>query len=115
MNLSRGLVLVGDDDERVDLEVAERQVSYRSALGNTLYSRELAVNVDGIQSRDEVDENIVHTLRNLLQEGSSNLLVRRELLKVDGDKKLLSLLIDITNIDTTLVGEKDPITLKRDC
>jgi hypothetical protein len=50
----------------------------------------------------------VNTLGNLLQEGGSDLLVRGVLLE-----KLLSLLVDITNINTTLVGEKDPITLKR--
>ncbi len=55
----------------------------------------------------------MNTLRNLLQESGSNLLVGRVLLEVDGDEKLLSLLINITDIDTTLVGEEDPITLKR--
>jgi hypothetical protein len=79
-----------------------------------LYSRELAVDVDSVQPRDEVNEHIVDTLGNLLQKGGSNLLVGRVLLQVDGDEKLLSLLVDITNIDTTLVGEEDPITLKRD-
>jgi hypothetical protein len=79
-----------------------------------LYSRELAVDVDSVQPRDEVNEDIVNTLGNLLQESGSDLLVRRVLLQVDGDEKLLSLLVDITNIDTTLVGEEDPITLKRD-
>ena len=77
-------------------------------------SRELAVNIDGVQPRDEVNEDIVHTLGDLLQESGSNLLVRRELLEVDGNEKLLSLLVDITNVNTTLVGEEDPITLKRD-
>jgi len=79
-----------------------------------LDSRELAVNIDGVQPRDEVNEDIVHTLGDLLQESGSNLLVRRELLEVDGNEKLLSLLVDITNVNTTLVGEEDPITLKRD-
>lgn len=79
-----------------------------------MYSRELAVDVDSVQPRDEVNEDIVNTLGNLLQESGSDLLVRRVLLQVDGDEKLLSLLVDITNIDTTLVGEEDPITLKRD-
>jgi hypothetical protein len=96
VDLSRGLVLVGDDNERVDLEVSE-----------------LAVNVDGVQPRDEVNEDIVNTLGNLLQEGGGDLLVRGVLLQVNGNEKLLSLLVDITNINTTLVGEKDPITLKR--
>jgi hypothetical protein len=77
-------------------------------------SRELAVDVDGIEPRDEVNEDIVNTLRNLLQESGGDLLVRGELLEVDRNEKLLSLLVNITNIDTTLVGEEDPITLKRD-
>lgn len=78
-----------------------------------MYLRELAVNVDGVQPRDEVNEDIVNTLRNLLQKSGGDLLVRRVFLEVDRNEKLLSLLIDITNIDTTLVGEEDPITLKR--
>ena len=53
----------------------------------------------------------MYTLRNLAQEGGSDLLVGWVLLEVDGNEKLLSLLIDIANINTTLVGEEDPITL----
>ena len=75
--------------------------------------RELAVDVDGIESGDEVDEDVVHALGDLLQKGGSNLLVGGILLEVDRDEELLSLLVDITNIDTTLVGEQDPITLER--
>lgn len=56
----------------------------------------------------------MHTLGNLLEESGSNLLVRRELLEVDGNEELLSLLVDITNVNTTLVGEENPITLKRE-
>ena len=55
----------------------------------------------------------MNTLGNLLQKGGSDLLVRGVLLQVNGNEKLLGLLVDITNINTTLVGEKDPITLKR--
>ena len=51
------------------------------------------------------------TLRNLLEESGSNLLVRGVLSKVDGDQELLSLGVDIADINTTLVGEKDGITL----
>lgn len=54
----------------------------------------------------------MHTLGNLAQEGRCNLLIGREFLEVDRDKKLLSLLINITDIDTTLMGEKDPIALR---
>ena len=79
-----------------------------------MYLRELAINVDSIQPRDEVNEDIVDTLRNLLQESGGDLLVRGELLEVDRNEKLLSLLVNIANINTTLVGEEDPITLKWD-
>lgn len=56
----------------------------------------------------------MNTLRDLLQESGSNLLVGRVFLEVDGNEKLLSLLVNITNINTTLVGEEDPITLQRE-
>ena len=55
------------------------------------------------------------SLRNLVQEGGSDGLVGREVAEVDGDEKLLGLRVDITNIDTTLVGEVDPIALMRQC
>ncbi len=58
VDFSRGLVSVGDDDQGVDLEVCE-----------------LAVDVDGVKTHDEVNEDIVDTLRNLLEKGSSKLLV----------------------------------------
>lgn len=54
-------------------------------------------------------------LGDLLEKSSSNLLVGWVLLEVDGNEELLSLLINITNIDTTLVSEEDPVTLKRQC
>jgi hypothetical protein len=53
----------------------------------------------------------VDTLGHLAQQVGRDLLVRRVLLEVDGDEQLLRLLVDIANIDTTLVGEQDPITL----
>lgn len=53
------------------------------------------------------------TLGDLAQQGASDGLVGRVVLEVDGDEKLLSLLINITDIDTTLVGEEDPVTLER--
>jgi len=58
VNLSRCSIGIWDDNERVDLEVCE-----------------LAVNVDGVQSGNEVDEDIVYTLWYLLEERSSNLFV----------------------------------------
>lgn len=53
------------------------------------------------------------TLGDLAQQGAGDGLVGRVVLEVDGDEKLLSLLINITDIDTTLVGEEDPVTLER--
>jgi hypothetical protein len=94
VDLGGGGVSVGDNNQRVDLEVGE-----------------LAVNVDGVQARDEVNQDIVNTLGDLAQQGRGNLLVGGVLLKVDGDQQLLSLSIDITDINTTLVGEEDPVTL----
>lgn len=57
-----GGILVRDDNEGVDLEVGE-----------------LAVNVDGVQAADEVDQDVVDTLGNLLQQGRGDLLVGRVL------------------------------------
>jgi len=57
----------------------------------------------------------VHALGDLAQKSLGDGLVGGVLLEVDGDEKLFSLLVDITNIDTTLVGEEDPVTLKRTC
>ena len=53
------------------------------------------------------------TLGDLAQQGAGDGLVGRVVLEVDGDEKLLSLLVNITYIDTTLVGEEDPVTLER--
>lgn len=53
----------------------------------------------------------MNTLRDLLQESGSNLLVGGVLGKVDGNEKLLSLSVNVANIDTSLVGEEDPVAL----
>lgn len=54
------------------------------------------------------------TLGDLLQERGGDLLVGGVLSEVDGNEKLLSLLVDITDIDTTLVCEEDPVALTRE-
>ena len=94
MNFGGGGIGVGNDNERVDLEVGE-----------------LRVDVDGVEADDEVEQDIVDTLRDVLQERLSQLLMCREFLEVNWDKDLLGLLVNITDIDTTLVGEEDPVTL----
>ena len=52
------------------------------------------------------------TLGDLLKESSSDLLVGGVLSEVDGDQELLSLSVDITDINTSLVGEENPVALK---
>lgn len=54
----------------------------------------------------------MYSLRDILQEGLSQLLVCRELLEVDRDENFLGLFVDVADIDTTLVGEEDPVTLR---
>jgi hypothetical protein len=53
----------------------------------------------------------VDTLGNLLEKSSGNLLVGGVLSEVDGNQELLSLGVNITDINTTLVGEEDPVAL----
>jgi hypothetical protein len=55
----------------------------------------------------------VQALGDLGEEASSNLLVGGVFSEVDGNQDLLSLGIDIANIDTTLVCEQDPVALKQ--
>ena len=95
VHLGRGSIGVGDDNQRVDLQVGE-----------------LAVHVDGVQAGDEVHQDIVHALGDLAQQGSGNLVVGGVVLKVDGDQQLLCLGVDITDVDTTLVSEENPVTLE---
>lgn len=54
----------------------------------------------------------MNTLGDLAQQGRGDLLVGGVLLEVDGDQQLLGLSIDITDINTTLVGEEDPVALE---
>lgn len=53
----------------------------------------------------------MNALWHLLQESCGNLVVRWVLSKIDRDEELLSLLIDIADIDTALVCEENPIAL----
>jgi hypothetical protein len=53
----------------------------------------------------------VDALGHLRQKSLCDLLIGRVLREVDGDEELLSLLIDVTNIDTTFVSEEDPVAL----
>lgn len=48
----------------------------------------------------------------LAEEALGDLLVAGVLLEVHGDQELLSLSVNITNLDTTLVVEENPVALK---
>lgn len=95
VDIGGGDIGVGDDDEGVDLEVGE-----------------LAVDVDGVKAGDEVNEDVVDTGGDLAEEALGDLLVAGVLLEVHGDQELLSLSVNITNLDTTLVVEENPVALK---
>ncbi len=58
MDFSGCAFSVRNDDERVDFEVCE-----------------LAIDVDSVQSCDKVNENVVDTFGNFLQQGACNFLV----------------------------------------
>lgn len=94
VHLGGGGVGVGDDDQRVDLEVGE-----------------LRVDVDGVEARDEVDQDVVDALGDVLQQRGGDLVVGWVVLQVDGDEELLRFGVHITNVDTTFVSEKDPVAL----
>lgn len=51
------------------------------------------------------------TLGHLAQQRRGDGFVGGKVLEIDGNEELLSFLVDIANIDTTLVGEEDPVTL----
>lgn len=73
--------------------------------------RELAVDVDGVQAGNEVDEDIVHAFGHLLQKSRSDLFIRWIFGEVNRDEKLFSFCVDIADIDTAFVGKEDPIAL----
>jgi hypothetical protein len=94
VDIGGGDVLVGDNDERVDLEVSE-----------------LAVDVDGVKTGNEVNKDVVDTGGHLAEKALGNLLVAGVLLEIHGDQELLGLSINVTDLNTTLVVEEDPVAL----
>lgn len=53
----------------------------------------------------------MHTLRYVLEQSFCELSVRGEFFQVDRDQHFLGLRIDVANINTTFMSEKNPITL----
>jgi hypothetical protein len=86
---------VGNDDKRVDLQVGE-----------------LAIDVDGIETGDEIYEDVVHTLGDFLEECGSNLVVGGILCEIDGNEEFFGFGINVTNVNTALVREEDPVALE---
>lgn len=70
----------------------------------------MEVDVDGVESDEEVTEDILLGLGDVGEEGRDKVLSVREL-RADGDQELQGLGVDISDLDTTLVGEEDPVTL----
>lgn len=70
----------------------------------------MKVDVDGVKSGEEVDEGVLLLRRNVGEEGRGNNIASRERC-INGEVENESLGIDITNINTTLVGEEDAVTL----
>ena len=75
----------------------------------------MAIDVDGIKSCDEVNKNIVYTLRNFFEESRRDFFVRRVLGEINRNENFLSFGIDITNINSSFVREENPVALKEHC
>lgn len=80
-------------DKRVDLKVCK-----------------VEVDVDGVEAGKEVDERLLLRLRDMLQESVGDRLARRNRLvhtNLEGQR----LGVDVTNVDTTFMGEEDVIAV----
>lgn len=85
-------------DQRVNLEVSE-----------------VEVNVNGVETDEEVDKDFLLLLRYMFQESLSPDIARRER-GGNTDVESKGFGIDITNVDTTLVSEENriPLTVRVD-
>lgn len=72
----------------------------------------MAVNVNSIQAGDEIDEDVVDTFGDFLEQRRGDLVVGGEFLEVDGYKNLFSFGVNITNVDTAFVCEENPVALR---
>jgi hypothetical protein len=76
-----------------------------------LFLRKLALDVDGVEPRDEVDQDLVHAAGHLFQEGLCDFLVGGVLGEINRNEQLLGLGIDVADVDAAFVGEVDPVAL----
>jgi len=86
VNLSRSFIRVRNNNERVNLKVCE-----------------LAINIDGVESCNEVDQNVVYTLGDLFQQSCSKFFIGWVLGKINWNEDLLSFGINVTDINSSLV------------
>lgn len=93
--MNSGLATINgiEDNERVNFEVCK-----------------VEVDINGVEADEEVDEGVLFIGRDVGKEGSGNFLACGERF-IDRDFEHKSLGIDVTNVNTTLVGEENAITL----
>jgi hypothetical protein len=84
-------------DQRVNLEVGK-----------------MKVNIYGVESVEEVDESILLLRRDVFKESGSDFVTIGER-PANMNVQLECLGVNITNIDTTFVGEEDSVTLALGC
>ena len=78
--------------------------------GINLEVGEVEVNVNGVETDEEVDEDFLLLLRYMFKKGLSPDVTRGER-TVNANVESKGFGIDITNIDTTFMGEEDGIAL----
>lgn len=82
-----------EDNERVDFKV-----------------REVEINIDRVETDQEINKGVLLDGRDMSEEGSSNILASREGL-VDRNIKDEGFGIDVTNVNTALMSEENAVTL----
>lgn len=71
----------------------------------------MELDVDAVEANEEVDEGLLALLaRNAGEKGRLDLFARGEL-SADGDEKGERLGVDVSNFDSSLVGEEDVVPL----
>lgn len=82
-----------EDNERIDFKV-----------------REVEINIDRVETDQEINKGVLLDGRDMSEEGSSNILASREGL-VDRNIKDEGFGIDVTNVNTALMSEENAVTL----
>jgi len=72
--------------------------------------REVEINIDRVETDQEINKGVLLDGRDMSEEGSSNILASREGL-VDSNIKDEGFGIDVTNVNTALMSEENAVTL----